>query len=80
MPGKLALGMDGGGLRHSLDGRAVSAGTPLEVELEGGTWLAGTYEWSFRENEPPFLTVRLAGTEEPAALRLPERANLRWPS
>ena len=80
MPGQLELGMDGGGLRHSLDARAVSAGTPLEVEFKDGTWLGGTYEWSFRETEPPFLAVRLAGTEEPAARRLPARAQLRWPS
>ena len=79
MPGELKLGMDGGGLRHSLDGRAVSAGTPLDLQLEDGTWLAGTYEWSFDEAKPPFLSIRVAGTEEPATLRLPARATLRWP-
>ena len=57
----------------------MSAGTPLEVPLEGGTWLGGTYEWSFEEPKPPFLNVRLAGTQEPAALRLPAEARLRWP-
>ena len=79
MPGELKLGMDGGGLRHSLDGRPVSAGTPLEVQLDDGTWLGGTYEWSFDETSPPFLTIRLAATAESAALRLPQHAKLRWP-
>ena len=77
---ELKLGMDSGGLRHSLDGRAVSAGTPLEVQLEGGTWLPGTYEWSFDEAKPPYLTIRLAGGQEPASLRLPPGALLRWPN
>ena len=79
MPGELTLGMDDGGLRHSLDGRSVGAGTPLEVQLEDGSWLGGTYEWSFDESKPPFLTVRLASSEEPAAVRLPRGALLRWP-
>ena len=46
--------------------------------LEDGSWLAGTYEWSFEETNLPFLTIRVAGTEEPIALRVPERATLRW--
>lgn len=80
MTSALKLGMDGGGLRHSLDGQPVSAGTLLEVQLQGGGWLAGTYEWSFDEAKPPYLTIRLAGEHEPASLRLPPGALLRWPT
>ncbi len=79
MAGELQLGMDGGGLRHSLDGRAVTAGTALDVQLEDGSWIRGAYEWSFDESDWPLLSIRLAGTEDLAALRLPDRALLRWP-
>jgi len=77
---ELKLGMDGGGLRHTLDGQPVSAGTPLEVQLQGGAWLPGTYEWSFDEAKPPYLTIRLAGAQEPAAMRMTPGALLRWPN
>lgn len=80
MEGTLELGMDDGGLRHRLGGRAVHAGDGLEVKLDGGTWLAGTYEWTFEADAPALLVIPVAGTAEPAALRLPAKARIRWPA
>jgi hypothetical protein len=50
---ELNLGIDAGGLRRSLDGRAVSASTPLRGPVRV-TWLGGTYEWSFEETNPRY--------------------------
>ena len=74
---RLSVTAEAGGQRHTLAGRPVHAGDTLELQLLDG-WVRGRYEWAF-DARPPALLIRLAGTEEPATLRLPAAALLRWP-
>lgn len=82
--GHLELTRDAGGLRHTLDGKAVHAGTTLEVQLEDGKWIEGRYEWNYEGDTLPRFHLGLAGeppgppTDE-GALKLPTWAILRWP-
>lgn len=79
---------DAGGRRHFLDGRAVHAGTTLELLLPDGNWLRGRYEWSYTAGDPPTLHVALGGPAEAerqhelpvVSFPLPARAVLRWPA
>jgi hypothetical protein len=64
MPGSLQLQREDGGLRHYLDGRAVHAGTTLQLLLPNSRWLSGRYEWSFQSDAPPLLYVLLGGDWE----------------
>lgn len=84
----LVLARTNGGPRHFLAGQPVHAGEPLELQLDGGTWLPVTYEWSWQPDRPPTGTIALAGppgaaragVEPPVArLDLPPSAVLRWP-
>jgi hypothetical protein len=62
--------------RHFLHGRAVHAGDLLEVHVIGGGWIAGRYEWSFRDDDLPRLCGVIAGVE----ILLPADVQLRWPA
>jgi len=85
---QLILGRDQGGERHFLDGRAVPAGTTLELLAGDGHWLTIRYEWSWARDELPTAHFALGGP--PGAQRqdalpiitfsLPPRAVLRWPA
>lgn len=63
------------GYRHYLDGRAVHAGTLLEVLTDSG-WVPGRYEWCFQPERSPFL-VTDDGTDE--AVVVGSNAIIRWP-
>jgi len=63
------------GYRHYLRGRAVHAGSLLEL-LHNGDWLLGRYEWCFRPERAPHLVTN-AETDEAVILR--GDAQLRWP-
>jgi len=76
---RLELVRESSGLRHHLAGTPVHAGDGLEVQLEGGAWTSGRYEWSFREGTRPLLYVGLAGGGL-ACFEIPDAALLRWPS
>lgn len=49
--GTIEVGPDGGGLRHFIQGKAIHAGTLIEIKFGKG-WIPGRYEWSFRTGEP----------------------------
>lgn len=79
MPGNLEVVPESSGLRHFLDGRPVHAGTMLELQLPGGVWALGRYEWSFQRDDGPLLYLELSGTAATAPAALPPGAVLRWP-
>ncbi len=83
MSGHLVLTEDAGGHRHELDGRPVHAGDELELQLSGGTWIAGRYEWTYDQAKPAVFVIPLMGAQgrsgEPGFLPLPESAVLQWP-
>lgn len=65
MPGRqLRLGQDDGGRRYFLDGRPIHAGSGLELLLPSGQWVAGRFEWSYREGKRPVLCLYLGGEWE----------------
>ena len=76
---RLELVRERSGLRHFLAGQPIHAGYGLELQLEGGSWIAGRYEWSFREGTRPVLYVAIAGGGL-VSFEIPENALLRWPS
>jgi hypothetical protein len=63
------------GYRHYLNGRAVHAGTLLELLTDSG-WLLGRYEWSFRRERSPYLVIN---DECSQAISIDTDAILRWP-
>lgn len=77
--GRFELVRQSSGLRHFLAGSPVHAGDGLEIQLEGGVWVAGRYEWSFLEGTRPPLYVGIAGGGQ-VSFEIPEAALLRWPS
>lgn len=76
---RLELVRENSGLRHFVAGRPVHGGDGLELQLEGGSWIVGRYEWSFREGTRPVLYVAIAGGGL-VSCEIPETAQLRWPS
>ena len=81
----LELDRQSGGLRHFLEGKAVHAGSTLELKLEDGQWIAGRYEWNFQGDSLPRFYLGLAGEppgppSDEGALLLPTWAILRWPN
>jgi hypothetical protein len=84
----LQEGYDAGGPRHFLDGRAVHAGSGLELLFTGDRWLRVRYEWSFIPGRPPTAHFVLGGPWEAihadgdgpsVSIALPPNAVLRWP-
>ena len=73
MPGTENEGSSG--YRHYLEGRAVHAGSLLEVLTRGG-WVLGRYEWSFHPERRPYLVTN-AETDE--AILLNSESLLRCP-
>jgi hypothetical protein len=82
----LELRRDGNGLRHHLAGRPVLPGTRLELLLEDGSWLIGTYEWRGNEVTWPGFRFRLGGgpsdtSPTPSMVAaIHPGALLRWPA
>lgn len=64
-----------GGYRHYLLGRAVHAGTRLELLTDNG-WVTGRYEWRFHPDIKPYLVLN---TETGETVVLEYDAELRWP-
>jgi hypothetical protein len=77
---RLELVRDPSGLRHYLAGKPVHAGYGLELQLEGGVWIGGRYEWNFQGEKPPLFYFGLADVAEELVIALPSMALLRWPS
>jgi hypothetical protein len=75
----LVLGIEAGERRHFLVDRVVDRGSVLELRLADGGWIAGTYEWSLREGDPPSLRISFEGGGE-HAIPLPPTAVFRWPN
>jgi len=77
--GNLVLEQDSGGLRHTLEGKAVHAGEVLELAMEDDKWIQGRYEWTFQGDSLPRFYLGLAGeppgppTDEGALLRIVRR-------
>ncbi len=76
----------GGVAQHYLDGTALVDGMRLQVLLENGLWLEGTYSWSGVIARWPGLRVELGGPIPPgwprrpaAVLALPPQATVRRP-
>ncbi len=65
-----------GGLRHTLDGQPVSAGTILELETALG-WLTVRYEWTFRADRPAMLE-HVARHGSGFTVIVTEDTRLRW--
>lgn len=76
---RLDLVRESGGLRHYLSGEPVHAGDGLELQLEGGSWVGGRYEWNFQGESPPLFYFGLAGVPEELVIALPSTARLRRP-
>ncbi len=76
--GHLELKTDSGGLRHYLEGRPVPAGACLEMRKSDGTWIAGRYEWSWRQDALPQFYTDQSESDLPA--RISSADTLRWPS
>ena len=79
MPGQLMSGVDAGGERHFLDGRAVHAGDGLELQLADDRWVGGRYEWDFKRGTPALFYMGLAGGGQ-VSFHIPSSAILRWPA
>jgi hypothetical protein len=57
--------------QHILDGEVLAEGTRLQVLLEDGTWLEGTYSWSGVVARWPGLRVELGGPLPEGTVRRP---------
>ncbi len=84
--GQLELRQGVRGFCHYLEGFPVDEGTPLEVLLADGTWLAGVYSWSGVSARWPGLRFELGGVPQQttdgirrpmAVMALPPQAQLR---
>ena len=64
-----------GGVRHYLGEEPVHAGDILEYRLDDEEWRLGRYEWTFREEDEPFLSV----SEDSALSLRRDDIRLRWP-
>lgn len=80
------LAEDRGGARHFPAGRAVHAGSVLELRLADDLWVMVRYEWSWDGRHPRvYLALGRCGgrvgpswTPDPVSFEIPERAELRW--
>jgi hypothetical protein len=86
-PGCLQLRVDAQGTRYALDGQVLESGAPLEILLQGGEWLRGTFEWDGDEIRWPGLRLALGGfADDETGYRpslvapIPPQAILRWPA
>jgi hypothetical protein len=84
--GQLEMRRDPDGYRHYLDGRRLSKGDEIEIQLASGDWLRGRYDWNGNPVVWPAFRVHLTGrvsshTERKltGALPIPPAAVLRWP-
>lgn len=66
---ELVLREDRGRRQHWVGAEPVDNGTPIEVLLDDGTCLRGSYEWSGLPARWPGLRVRLRVLREAAAGR-----------
>lgn len=73
----LEIRLDVGGLRHYLCGEPIHAGDQLSIRLGDGTWVVGRYEWSYLEDDLPFVVLD-SETDEAVSLRT--ETHCRWPS
>jgi len=69
--GRIELRQRGDLNQHFLDGEVLSEGTRLQVLLEGGTWLEGTYSWSGVVARWPGLRIELGGSLPEGTVRRP---------
>lgn len=72
--------------QHFLDGTLLVEGMRLQVLLENGSWLEGTYSWSGVAARWPGLRIELGGPIPPgwprrpaAVMALPPQATVRRP-
>ena len=84
---ELSLRDEVGRIRHWIGAVPLDNGVEIEVLLEDGTLLRGTYEWSGMTARWPGLRVKLQVRREPengrpiyAVLALPPQALVRLPS
>jgi hypothetical protein len=83
--GPLQLETIDGQSRYMLDGEPLIQGEPVELLLDGNTWLRGAWEWSGQEIRWPGLRFKLGGdapvyardTSRTAIVALPPNAVLR---
>ena len=60
MSGKFELiETDSGGVHH-LEGGPLREGDAVDVQLEGGGWLSGTYTWSGHRSRWPVLRISVS--------------------
>lgn len=75
--GVLEVRREQGGLRNYVDGEEVHAGDVLEMLVADGTWIAGRYEWTYREDERPAFYVGERGSDK--GILISAADVLRWP-
>jgi hypothetical protein len=63
-PGRLELIQNGNQAFHALNGARVNQSDVLELQLTGGRWLRGRYEWSGHLARWPAFRVQLGGPWE----------------
>jgi hypothetical protein len=69
--GRIELRQHGDVNQHILDGEVLAEGTRLQVLLENGTWLEGTYSWSGVVARWPGLRIELGGPLPEGTARRP---------
>jgi hypothetical protein len=69
--GRIEVRQDGNVTRHILDGEPLEEGTRLQVLLESGVWLDGTYSWSGAVARWPGLRIELGGPVPEGSIRRP---------
>jgi hypothetical protein len=75
--GVLEVRREQGGLRNYVDGEEVHAGDVLEMLIAVGIWIAGRYEWTYREDERPVFYMGERGPDEGVLISAADV--LRWP-
>lgn len=73
--GHLEAHCESGGTGHFLDGRQVNNGDLLEIQMAGGDWELGQYNWSCSVGQKPHLRLSNGQVQEiiPGSI-------LRWPA
>lgn len=71
MSGRIELRQRGDLNQHVLDGEVLAEGTRLQVLLEDGTWLEGSYSWSGVVARWPGLRIELGGPLPDGTVRRP---------
>ena len=77
---QIESGMDGGGWRQFLDGKAIHAGDMLEIELFG-QWLPARYEMDYHARQGLiYICLFLPRDDEAIVLKIRDTMDFRWPS